>query len=65
MTYTVSQLTDYSAAALDRAETDAKSAFEQEVGVGNEHGHFRLLDGAAARSVRWLGREEWDCATDK
>ncbi|MGC2490224.1 MAG: phenylalanine--tRNA ligase subunit alpha [Candidatus Sulfotelmatobacter sp.] len=51
MTFTVSQLTDYSAAALDRAEMDAKSAFDQEW-ASVEHG-----TSIEQLRVRWLGLE--------
>src|ERR1700727_4103442 len=51
VTYTVQQLADYDAGTLNRAEMDAKSAFDQEW-ASIEHG-----TSIETLRVRWLGRE--------
>jgi phenylalanyl-tRNA synthetase alpha chain len=51
MAYTVSKLTDYSAAALDRASTDLLSALSQEAKVTNEADWKVFRD-------RWMARKD-------
>ncbi len=56
MAYTVPKLTEYSAAALKRAENDARSAFDAELAAVSS-GAGDMGENIEKLRVRWLGRE--------